>query len=391
MADIGSGRRRNARRALNFTSNTAQARLDEQLHPFRDKVENALAVDAVDIVLMRRTRIGIPCSCSHSVMTIESLQSNDDYVSDSESSKVTLPTNQMSGGNASKVRIDLGSDTMFGEGVYDKHDYNPVESRQPKELSDFLNRDQVTRSAVDNPEDDTRATEHFLPTEFSGSEENCGVCYSEGFIPAFDVVNYKYQILAYNNISETYGYYQDTSRKPNVYVHSGDENSYVEFNILVPKYFVDVSYSIRNNEVVHPATFPLKTPTGDVVTRAYIESFRGKNMPVRVRDVREFTHATLIFKLLQVDIKGNINTEQDVLNYRDETTIGDIQVVLPESAGSLRSGDVIVIPKRNLVLKINNAPRKSTAKKELWQWSVTCRSLQRSEFLSGVFKSFKIY
>lgn len=391
MADwLTSARSKHKRRARNYVSDVAQKRLEEVLPAFRDQIQNALLVDSVGIVVFKQTRIGLPCSCGkHLVTTDDELDNNsvDEDGNDNGELVVEAHTtgsnNNRSGG---KVKFDVGSGDIFGEGVYDRK-IDDLGSLREVELSEVKNP--LPASA---PEGSVVELDHdtFQDTELVGNSDVCGICYKYGFQPPFELVGYSYSLLTHYNITRTYGYFEDKSTKP-LEFNKQAADGYMEFELQVPKYFVTASYSIRCNESILSGRYPLFDNQNNPLTKTALEAARGKTIRVRVKEVERFSHVVVLFKLLEKDVVANIPEEQDMLNYENETTIGDLTVVLPQSVGSIRSGDLIVIPKRNLVLKVNSAPRRTTADKQLWEWNVTARAVQRSEMFFNIFKSFKIW
>lgn len=390
MSWLKTGGRRMARRGLNFTHEVANSRLKEQIVPFRDKIQNALRVDAVDVIVFRKARLGLPCSCRKLPLTTELGDLLPDHSSTSESdglktSMVGLDRHSSKPSN-SGITFDLGNSTIFGE--------SSVEQKQPsardrvQEYKGDVELGDLVPATAGN--DDLGNPADFIETGFEAGFENCGICYREGFVPAFEAHNWKYQVMAHHNLTEIYGYSEDRSAKPLAFEQT-DDDGFLEFSITVPKYFTEVYYSVRNNTDVYGAQQRLYDPSGTAIDKQYIDGFRGREMRVQVRDVPDFTHAVMMFRIIDEPVTANISEEQDMLNYENEVTVGDLTVIVPHTIGSIRSGDIIVAPKRNLVLKVTGAPRKSTADKQMWEWALTCRTLQRSESLHQIFKMFKVW
>ena len=72
-------------------------------------------------------------------------------------------------------------------------------------------------------------------------------------------------------------------------------------------------------------------------------------------------------------------------------TIGDINVILPPSLAEVENGDILIIKKRNLALKVRDKDRKITADKRRLEWSVSTRVLQPTEALRNIAAGFKLY
>jgi hypothetical protein len=61
--ESGRGRIRN-NRSKNSETARVQKRLDSVIEPMRDKVNNSLRVDSTSAIVFKRTRTGLPCSCT---------------------------------------------------------------------------------------------------------------------------------------------------------------------------------------------------------------------------------------------------------------------------------------------------------------------------------------
>lgn len=377
MSNVKIGRSTQSRRAQNFPTKPAQKRINEHLDVFRNKIENALDIDSVEAIIFKRVRAGRPCICAQHNVSMEDTETHGDFaglntINDGPAMRPATGSNR-------GVLIDAGDDGLFGEASYQK-------STVPKEIEvgdiPVSNRDMGEKKVYHD--------EVFTDTDFAGDSVLCGICYGEGVIPAFESVNYSYNILTIHEAVEIYGYHLNRNELPAVFDRM-DAHGYICFEVVVPKYFISAVASIRNNTEVYPASKTLYTSDNKRLTKAYIDAHRGRKMLVKVMNVDAVTHAVLMFKLNDYEIRANLSTENEVINYENEVTIGDMNLVLSNRSGSVRSEDFVVLPKRNLVLKINGAPRKSTADKSLWQWNLTTRAVQRSEPTARLFKHYPIY
>lgn len=382
MSWIKQGRSTHSRRAKNYPTAPAQQRLDEHLLTVRDQLENALSIDSVEVIVFKRVRAGTPCVCSKHHVSLESTATGGDFEGynaerEQETGEIARPAT-----NLGRVAFDIGDSDVFGEGVVE----NSVTRSREIELGSMPQQNRV----IDGQERQLYGQEVFLPGDLEGGSEQCGICYNEGYAPAFEALNYSYCPLTEREIAAISGYWSDSSTTPRT-LKQQSENAFVDFEITVPKYFISATYSVRNNLEVYNGSVRLYTANNLPLTLAELNANRGKNMLVRVRNVREFTHVVLVFKLNDYQIRANLSTENEMINYENEVTIGDMNVILSGRAGSIRSEDMLVIPKRNLVLKINGAPRRSTAEKHIWQWVLTARAVQRSEMTAKMFKHYNIY
>lgn len=389
MSWLDTARKRGKRNAKNFTHERAQKRLDEALPIFKQQIENALQVDKVQAIIAKRIRASRYCTCCKRPVDPDSPNNIDTTLLDIEGEEGEMVIQDVvqpiAGAPKKTVKIDLGSDSIFGSDLTQKNNENP-DNNNRIELGDFIKeRKEVVRET---------ATE--TPLEFDdlvtmGNGVECGICFREGREPPFEFTNYRQSLMTSLDVREIYGFYLDDGTPRNM-VNTDKAEGYVMFEVLVPKYFIDVSYSIRNNTEVLPSRAQLylgntKTP----LRKEHLDAHRGRSITVCVRNIATFTHAVLMFKLSEDSIQANISQENEMINYENEVTIGDITVVLPSRVGLFRSEDFIIIPERNLVLKVNDNPRKSTADRQVWEWMATTRAVQRSEATSNIFKHYKLY
>ena len=104
-----------------------------------------------------------------------------------------------------------------------------------------------------------------------------------------------------------------------------------------------------------------------------------------------FTHVVLEFDLDVPKLRANISGEQAALDYERLTTISDITVILPPTLAEVEPGDILILKKRNLALKVRDKDRKITADKRRLEWSVSTRVLQPTEALRNIANGFKLY
>lgn len=387
MSWLDTAKKRGKRNAKNFTHERAQKRLNEALPIFQQQIENALQVDKVQAVVAKRIRAGRYCTCckrpdDNSIANIDTtLLDIEGEQGDFEEKPVI---NVIADRPRKTVKIDLGSSNMFGNDDTQRN-YPEPEANNRLELGDFdaAKREEVRENSTVVPID-------YEDTMMLGTGVDCGICYREGREPPYEFTNFRQSLMTSLDIREVYGYHVDDGTPRNIVQQ--DSNGYVCFEILVPKYFIDVSYSIRNNTSVLPskAQFYLGN-TDTLLRREHLEAHRGRSIVINVRNVTTFTHAVMMFKLSDDSIQANISQENEMINYENEVTIGDITVVLPARIGLFRSEDFIIIPERNLVLKVNDNPRKSTADRQVWEWMATTRAVQRSEAANNIFKHYKLY
>lgn len=368
MSWIERGKPRNVYdRHKTYETERVQQRLDSIQKVVQSKVEQALQVDATDIIIFKKAKMGLTCSCN---------KVENDIFDDQGGGLKSLgrSSDSMAGG----VKLGTVSKGMFGGG------------RQTVSLDDIDDGMNAALGAADLMGVDTG--DEFDNGWDAGNNANCGICFRQGIVPGFVSTGFIYNVMTHHQVKDLKGYTLDQSTSPATFRQIG-KGGYVEFDQLIPKYFTQATYSVRLNESMLPAfPRPMLVLNGVEVdlTAQNIDRFRGQYVRVRVRDVEAFTHATIIFDLGVPAVKGNISEEANVLNYDQELTVGNITVVLPARCGPLEPEDYLVLPFKNYVLKVMEAPRKRTAKNEQWEWVCTTRPVQRKEVAYNIFKGYKI-
>jgi hypothetical protein len=386
MSWLKTGNAKNKRMAKNFIHENAQRRLDQELGTFRNQISNAMNVDAVHAVVIKQLRVGIPCTCSNHLITKESEYINHEYQTSTEN-----VTARPSDDNRFSITMNTGG-SAFGERGYDADspETRTVKGQLSKEreLSDFQGAN-VSRVSVEDGDNKIDRPE-FDANEFEGGTKNCGICYTASIQPAFEFTNHVYTLMSHYNVMKAYGYNVSVEDKPNTF-NSVTDDAYLEYEVMVPKYFTRVLFSIRNDtRIVCRRPNQLTQINGEPADKAFFTANRGSTVSIRIKNVDQFTHAYILFQSNESTKNANLTEEQDMINYENEVTIGDLNVVLEHSVGVIRSGDFIAIPARNLLLKVSAATRKSTATKDQWEWSVTGRATQRSEATFNIFKHHEI-
>ena len=110
---------------------------------------------------------------------------------------------------------------------------------------------------------------------------------------------------------------------------------------------------------------------------------RGKKMVVRVRNA-EFSHMVIEFDTGLDLINANISKISQGQDYTLLDVTAEISVVLSRKIPKVRLNDVIYIPQRKLVLKLNDNSILETAVEHKLQWEVSTRVLQPQEALRNI-------
>ncbi|AWY08489.1 hypothetical protein HOT49_gp224 [Erwinia phage vB_EamM_Alexandra] len=367
MSWIERGRPRNAYdRHKTYETERVQQRLDSVQKVVQSKVEQALQVDATDIIIFKKAKMGLTCSCNKV----------DNDIFDEQVGGMKSLGRESSAMDAG-VKIGTVSKGMFGGG------------RQAVSLDDI---DDGMNAVMDAADLMGNGDEEVSNGWDAGNNVNCGICFRQGIVPGFISTGFVYNVMTHHHAKSLTAYTLDQSTSPATF-RQVRKDGHVDFDQLIPKYFTQATYSVRLNEKMLPAfPRPVLVINGveQELTAANLEPWRGKHVTVRVKSVEAFTHATIIFDLGVPAVKGNISEEANVLNYDQELTVGNITIVLPARSGAIEPEDILVLPFKNYVLKVMEAPKKRTARNEQWEWVCTTRPVQRKEIAYNIFKGYKI-
>ena len=367
MSWIERGKPRNTYdRHKTYETDRVQQRLDSIQKVVQSKVEQALQVDATDIIIFKKAKMGLTCSCNKV----------DNDVFDEQVGGMKSLGRESSAMDAG-VKLGTVSKGMFGGG------------RQTVSLDDIDDGMSAVMDAADLMGDGDEEVSNGWD---AGNVVNCGICFRQGVVPGFISTGFVYNVMTHHHAKALTAYTLDQSTSPATF-RQVRKDGYVDFDQLIPKYFTQATYSVRLNDKMLPAfPRPVLVINGveQELTAANMEPWRGKHVTVRVKSVEAFTHATIIFDLGVSAVKGNISEEANVLNYDQELTVGNITVVLPARSGAIEPEDILVLPFKNYVLKVMEAPKKRTAKNEQWEWVCTTRPVQRKEIAYNIFKGYKI-
>lgn len=346
------------RKAGNFTHEAANKRLQEALPVFQDKVKNALNVDSVEVIIYKSLDTGKPCMCrvtlGDAVTTKDQEQNPDDY------------------------GIEIDNTDMFGEMPYESDSV-------VLEAGDLLSGRETDVHDDDDDEIFNRPIDN---------SPKCGICYRTGFTPPFEAVGFSFYSFDATDLEDTFGYFYSQSDVPTKMIRSSDEiadTAFVKFEVAIPRYFQQCKVAIRDNLQFLPALPYVKVGEKFVeLELSHLDSARGDYIDVYVRE-EEFTHITFLFSLGANPIHANLSEEANGVDFMTMNTIGNMQVVLPHNIGWIKPHDVIHVPSRNLVLKVTDAPRKTTSKQQTWEWNVSTRVLQPNEDLHILTKGRDLY
>lgn len=339
----------------------AQRRLDEHVAPFNSQVINALHVDSVEIKYYQGVHSGIPCSCE---------KGDNVSVTNEDSGTINYTIGKSSGKsiaeNANFEVVDAASiNSMFGD--------NGTNLETDDEYEDAS--DEFT--PIDNY-DNSGNVEHYNGEDslFAGRNVNCGLCGRTGYIPGYTMLRGMRTLFSHRDVVESVGYNIDSSSFP-YKIDRLSNVGYVTFALLVPKYYVAATFSIRDNLIIK-RDFILfnNVPLTDAMLRANL----GATIMIQIKS-DSFTHVVIEFEFDTKIIHANIPNISRTLDYTMLETIGNLNVVLPPNICTVTAGDIIAIPKRNLQLKVVDISYTQTAKMKHIEWTASCRVLQPQENL----------
>lgn len=361
--------------ARNYTHAVAQKRLDETVAPFNQQVMNSLAVDAVEIEYYHiQTKVGVPCTCEQ--VAVEPLLEADFDTN-------IAPVIPMKDSDSSGTRLRFQDKDIFGESAAEKIFNDVPDNVRVIDVSGDTN---IMEMVDDVGDGDSR----FADGHMGGGGVDCGICYRTGFQPPFKAYGKQRYLFANYEIEDSDGYFVNTTKAPHtIERHDPGAPGYVVFKSIVPKYFKNVTVSVRDN-LIYLVEDRIKRLDGENITASDFRDKAGREIQFMVQ-ARCFTHVVIEFELDVPKLLANISSEQAALDYERLCTIGDINVILPPTLSEIEPGDVMILKKRNLALKVRDKDRKITADKRRLEWSVSTRVLQPTETLRNIAMGFKLY
>lgn len=347
-----------------------QQRFDSVLPAVYSKVEQALTVDTCRVIIYKKARFGLPCSCNKTENFDQTLDVGQELGNKIDTAPVRYKgTNNggMFGGAKSSLPLDELGDEVSGE------------------AQNVMDHADVLSGSEDG--------EYSLKPD-AGINQNCGICYRQGVQPGYSSTGFLYNVCTHHHVKELSGFTLNQSMLPSRFECVRNEReSYVEFSTLIPKFFKGCRYSVRDNAKVLDAwPRPKVVYEGEEfdLTLKVLNELRGKSVGIRVWGREHFTHLVLLFDQGLPPINGNLSEEASVLSYEEELTVGNLTVVLPPNVGQLEPEDILSVPFKNYILKIIDAAKKRTAKNEQWEWVCICRALQRKEYQFGIDKGYDV-
>lgn len=364
--------RKNAR---NYTQQSAQKRLDETVPAFNQQVMNSLFVDSVEIEYYHiQTKVGVPCTCEKTDIGPLQFQEDDSNI------QPVIPTKDSTTKGA---KVQFQDSSIFGESLAEKI-YNDEDDDH------FIDVSGDKAHFFERVNDVADGDAEYADGLIGGGGVDCGVCYRTGFQPPYKAYGKQRFLFTNHHIEGADGYFVNTHKAPHTMErHDVMGPGYVMFKTMVPKYFSTVTVSVRDN-LVYLVSDHLARTDGEKLTVQDIRDSAGRELVFMVKAAC-FTHVVLEFDLDVPKLRANISGEQAALDYERLTTISDITVILPPTLAEVEPGDILILKKRNLALKVRDKDRKITADKRRLEWSVSTRVLQPTEALRNIANGFKLY
>ena len=328
--------------ARNYIHEEANARLSESIAPYQQQGLNALGVDSYDVRLFLKKPSPTGCTCREVQQVVE----------DIGNAATVVP--QRSGISETHEIVVDWRRPLFGE---------------PNEAS-FVEEDEGSADEFDF--DDEQPVSHSNQVFESSAE--CGICYRTGYVPGFIEYGKHRVVLTTHDVVGYSGVSINRARAPHVFERLTN-TGYVEFELQVPKYFVSVRQSVRNNtsileEIVETDVGPL--------TLAYLKQSAGKTVRLRV-SADEFTHVVLTFDLGTDLIRANIAQMSKQTDWTMFSTIGNLNVILPMTIPDIPTGSIIFVPKTALSLIVVDVTYLKPEDGRNLDWSVNTRVCQPQE------------
>lgn len=344
----------NSRRvhAKNFIQQQADARLQEAIKPYQQQGTNSLGVDSHEVLLYLKQMSTRVCTCKEVQMAIPEMDVEFDR---------SAPVFNSGIGSEQEISVDW-SRPLFGE-----PNEATFEEDHLEDADDYAFEEQPVSHT----------------NQLIEQSPECGICYRNGFVPGLVQFGQTRFVLTTHDIVDQNSYTIDRQTAPHAFkrLHI---NGWIEFELPIPKYFKSVSYSVRNNlQILTDKPFNGIIP----LTLDDLRQNAGRSMFVRIKS-SEFTHVVFTFDLGSDPIRANIAQLSKVTDWTQFEALGNVNVILPSTIRELTTGSCIILPKRNMAMRITDVQYLRTASGANLDWSCTARIAQPQEGFKSIAKSF---
>jgi len=355
------------RHATNYIGKEAHKRLQEAIVPAQKRGLQALEVDSFEVMYYRRSSSSIPCTCQKS----PAYAAMDHNVVDPNS--LQLPDSVLAFGEFDEEIVIDHSDTLFGT------------SNTLGEYGDNQTSGGFDPEEVDEGDDDARNTDNLF-----GLSTDCGICYRNGVLPAYELYGHDRKILATQVVDAAYGYHIDQGETPHRFDKIDTNEGYVDFVLHVPKYFVSARFSIRNGSDHLPDEF-MYEPAGAMrpITMQSFRALAGQEVRVRIL-AEQFTHVVIDFDLGVEPVLAALAQDTKATDWTMFDTLGNVSMVLPMTIDAVETSDVIYVPSRGHTFKVSDVTYLRTASNGNIDWQVQARVLQPQEGLKRIYQATKL-
>jgi hypothetical protein len=167
---------------------------------------------------------------------------------------------------------------------------------------------------------------------------DCGICFRTGFTPLLQPIGSQFYSLTTHTVSSYEGYMINQTSFPNSFEKKID-NSYVAFDIKVPKFFSKMRYRIYNNVTPLDAYLYIH---GERLTQEWINISKGTTLEIQVRE-DVFTHVFLEFDF-GIDIHANFPQFSISKDYTSFFNLQSITIELPPVISNPQVNDIVYVP-----------------------------------------------
>lgn len=346
----------------------------------QEKYWNAFAVNGFSCLVYNKMRQGRLCSCSLAQKRDELMPVFDEE------------------GNASQSVINtaLQGGLQFGISDYAETDSMQLDngeifSLDGKGIKRFPRKSDEDSAHTTELVEDDDYLEDFPEMDFNLAtldNTGCGICYGSGFVGGFNLCfGNRFVLDTTYETWNTIGYTASKDTTPYAFEKTGDENSYVDFIISLPKLIsgVDALSVWENTQLINDVQILAGLSVGTLtpVNKENLHLFcTGKPVVIRVQGVERFTH---------LEIQLNLSTEDTLLEYPRFTKTGDlnvldatqdVQIIVSPKILEIQPWDIIVDTTLKRIWRVTSINDWHDRNFNIQGWDISARLVQRYETFS---------